>query len=192
MADIFDGPSTDIDTFYTSNEITANWNAATDVNSDISHYEMSVGTSPGDIDAVGWTNVGNVTNHTLTGLSLNGGMMYYVNIRAVNNATLSSTLISSDGQYLDSDASLDENNILPFNVFPNPFSDAIQIDFTQDIKDISLVLFNVNGQQVESQKLAQVNTLSYELEVSNSLANGMYILEVRSKTDVWKVKLIKR
>ena len=192
LSDIFDGASNDIDTFYTSNEITGNWNAATDVNSDISHYEMSVGTSPADSNSVAWTNVGNTTNYTLNGLSLNGGTMYYVNVRAVNNAGLTSSLISSDGQFLDSDASIDENEMLPFSVYPNPFSSHIQIDFSQNIKDVELVLYNVNGQKIQNQKLEQANELSYKLEVSNSLANGMYILEVRSKTDVWKVKLIKK
>lgn len=192
LANVFDGSGNDIDTFYTSNQIIGNWNSATDVNSDISHYEMSIGTSPGDSNSVAWTNVGNVTGHTLTGLSLNGGTTYYVNIRAINNAGIFSNLISSDGQYLDTDASIGENEIFPFSVYPNPFNNHIQIDFNQNIKDVSLVLFNMNGQKIKNQKLDQANELSYELEVSSSLANGMYILEVRSETDVWKVKLMKK
>lgn len=192
LIDLFDGSGNDIDTFYTSTEIRGNWNAATDVNSGISHYEMSVGTTPGDTNAVGWINVGNVNSYTLTGINLNGGTMYYVNVRTVNNAELSSNLISSDGQYLDSDASIDENEILPFIVYPNPFSDQIKIEFNQNIKDVTLALYNVNGQKIKNQRLVNENELSYKLEVSNSLANGLYILEVHTKTDVWKVKLIKK
>jgi hypothetical protein len=192
LADIYDGLGSDIDTFYTSNQIEGNWNSAIDVNSEISYYEISIGTSPGDSNSVAWTNVGNVTSHSLTGLNLSGGTTYYVNIRAINNAGLTSNLISSDGQYLDTDASIEENDMLPFSVYPNPFNSNIQIDFNQNIKDVSLVLFNVNGQKIRNQELEQANKLSYNLEVSSSLANGMYILEVRSKTDVWKVKLIKK
>jgi hypothetical protein len=192
LATVLDGAGSDIDTFYTSTEITGNWDVATDVNSNISHYEMSVGTSPGDSNTVAWTNVGNVINHTLTGLNLNGGTIYYVNVRAVNNAQLASPIISSDGQFLDSDASINENELLPFSVYPNPFVNHLQIDFNLNIKDVSISLYNVNGQKIQNQKLEQTNELSYKLEVTNSLADGMYILEIRSKSDVWKVKLIKK
>src|SRR5690554_2017985 len=192
LTHVYDGSGNDIDTFYTANAITANWNSATDINSDISHYEMSVGTTPGDSNSVAWTNVGNTTNHSLNNLSLNGGTMYYVNIRAVNNAGLSSGIISSNGQFLESQVGLTEDEILPFYIYPNPFTNQITIDFIQNLKDVTLVLYNVNGQVIKNQKVNQVDQTSYEMKVSNSLANGVYILEVRSESDVWKVKLIKR
>lgn len=192
LTDVLDGLNNDIDTFFTTYEITGNWNAATDVNSDISHYEMSVGTSAGDSNSVTWTNVGNLTSYTLNSLSLNSGTMYFVNIRAVNNAGLKSNMISSDGQFLDAEAGINENEILPFSIYPNPFTDQVTIDFKTSLKDLSLVLYNVNGQIIKGQKLIQENETSYTLKVSNSLASGVYILELRSKTNLWKARLIKK
>src|SRR5690554_675186 len=116
----------------------------------------------------------------------------YVNIRAVNNAGLSSGIISSNGQFLESQVGLTEDEILPFYIYPNPFTNQITIDFIQNLKDVTLVLYNVNGQVIKNQKVNQVDQTSYEMKVSNSLSNGVYILEVRSESDVWKVKLIKR
>ena len=191
LSNIFDGSAADIDTFYTSNEITGNWTLATDPNSDISHYEVSVGTSPGDSNSVSWTNVGNISTHTFNGLNLNGGITYYINVRALNNAGLSSSIMSSDGQYLDTDASIDENDWLPFSVYPNPFTSEVKVDFSQNIGDVQLILYNANGQKIREQKLNQTNELSYKLEVKTALAKGMYILEVRSASEVWKVKLMK-
>jgi hypothetical protein len=44
-------------------------------------YEVALGTSPGAEDAVPFTNVGFVTSHTLTGLNLAPGGLYFVTIR---------------------------------------------------------------------------------------------------------------
>ncbi|MFT5679243.1 MAG: hypothetical protein ACI8RZ_000147 [Myxococcota bacterium] len=53
-------------------------------------YELAVGSSAGDDDVEGWTDVGLVTSATLSGLTLEGAWddaEYYVSVRAVNGTT---------------------------------------------------------------------------------------------------------
>jgi len=188
---ILDGLATDIDTFYTANEISANWDDAIDVNSGISYYLMSVGTSLGATDVVAWTTVGNVTSYTLTGLSLFGGVTYYINIKAVNGANLESSVVSSDGQYLAVDASLDENEQVPFNLFPNPIKDEVQLQVSGTIKEFDATLYAMNGQVVWKQNSIQNTSGLITLPIQSSIAAGMYVFELRSGEHTWEAKVVK-
>ena len=188
---VLDGLMLDIDTFYTANQISANWDEAFDVNSAVSHYLMSVGTTAGATDVVAWTNVGNVTNHTLSGLSLFGGVTYYINIKAVNGASLESDIVSSDGQYLDLGASLSENVQLPFSLFPNPIKDDVQLQVSESIKEFDAVLYAMNGQIVWQQaSIANTNGL-ITLPIQSSISAGMYVFELRAGNQSWEVKVMK-
>ncbi|MBC87587.1 MAG: hypothetical protein CL677_10470 [Bdellovibrionaceae bacterium] len=73
------------------------WNAATDPDSDISYYEVSLGTTPGATDAKDWTNVGNVTSYQFNSLTLSNGTTYYASLRAVDAAGNKSDVVTSDG-----------------------------------------------------------------------------------------------
>jgi len=100
-----DGLGSDIATFITPNEISANWASSSDPNSGLNNYYVSVGTSPGSTDIVGFTDVGLQTNYTFTGLNLTVGQTYYLTVRALNGAGLQSIGNSSDGQILQSPTS---------------------------------------------------------------------------------------
>lgn len=188
---VSDLTSVDVDTFYTSNEITAFWNAATDQHSAISHYEMSVGTTPGDSNSVSWNNVGNVTNATLTGLSLTGGAMYYVNIRAVNNAGLKTAIYSSDGQFLDSDASLSESDLNDLvTIYPNPFEGDFKLGLSTTIDRAEIQLHDSQGKLVGSWSKEKGDTqVTCE---TDGLSAGMYTLSVISSRGTIEKKLIHR
>lgn len=188
---VIDGLGADIDTFYTTNSIAASWNVATDLHSDVSQYWMSVGTSPLATDIVGWTPVGLVTSHTLDGLNLTPGMDYFVTVRAENGAGIFSDVISSDGQWLDLTAGLEETTAVPFSVYPNPFTDAIAINFKNNIGKVAVRLLSMNGQVVLDQ---QVNFQHGTQTLSpKELSKGIYILELTTEDqkEQWNVKLIK-
>jgi len=191
LSSVEDGLALDIDTFYTANEISANWDEAFDVNSAVSHYLMSVGTSLGASDIVAWTNVGNVTDYTLTGLSLFGGTTYFINIRAVNEAGLESVLVSSDGQFLDADASLSENEIIPFSLFPNPIKEEVQLQVSTSIKEFDAVIYALNGQVVWRKNGIENSNGLITLPIPSSLSSGMYVFELRSGQQSWEVKVVK-
>ncbi|MDX1651162.1 MAG: T9SS type A sorting domain-containing protein, partial [Brumimicrobium sp.] len=189
LNNVMDGITADIDTFYTTNEISAFWDNASDSHSDLAFYEMSVGTSAGASDVSPWMNVGTVTSYTLTGLNLTPGNTYFINIRATNGAGLSSNIVSSDGQYLDTDASLNAEEKLPFSVFPNPFTDEILIESSVKMNPL-FKLYTIGGQTVPFKESAN-GSGSYRLKVDENISSGMYILEIQENEKIWKIKLIR-
>jgi hypothetical protein len=93
-----DGTGMDIDSTYSTTQLSANWTASSDTESGISGYRYAIGTSAGNTDVAGWTsNTG--TSITKTNLSLTVGVTYYFSVKAVNWAGLESlSSKSSDGQ----------------------------------------------------------------------------------------------
>lgn len=77
--------------------IDGSWNASTDVHSGINFYEYSIGTTAGGTELSPWNYNGINTSFIESGLSLVDGQTYYVNVRAVNGAGLSSEIASSTG-----------------------------------------------------------------------------------------------
>ncbi len=84
----------------TSTSIHATW-SSNDAESGIVGYSYSVGTSAGATNVKGWTSAGMATQATISGLVLNNGSTYYVNVRATNGAGLTSATGSSNGIILD-------------------------------------------------------------------------------------------
>jgi uncharacterized lipoprotein YddW (UPF0748 family) len=76
--------------------LNASWSAA-DLESGIREYEYSVGTQPGEADAKQWTTAGAAQSALITGVFLEDGETYYVNVRAVNGAGSVSGVLSSGG-----------------------------------------------------------------------------------------------
>ena len=72
----------------------ASWDLATD-NTSISHYELSVGTSPGGEEIQSYTNIGNSNTGFLSQLQLEDAIDYYLNVRAVDIAGNQGPVISS-------------------------------------------------------------------------------------------------
>jgi len=99
---INDGIGGDVDAFNTPNEISGNWTNFIDTNSNILNYWYAVGTSAGATNVVNWTNNANVSTFTASGLSLVVGTTYFVSVKAENGAGLLSTVVSSNGQTLES------------------------------------------------------------------------------------------
>lgn len=79
-----------------TNTIQASWSGS-DPQSGIATYRYAVGTAPGMADIKPWTNAGTSTSATINGLALQVGQTYYVSVRAVNGASLTSAPLTSDG-----------------------------------------------------------------------------------------------
>lgn len=97
---INDGLDADISTTSSNTQLAANWSVTSDPNSGIARYWYAIGTSPGAVDIVDWTDNWYADTIVHTGLSLTYGETYYFSVRAENGAGLLSTIISSDGQLL--------------------------------------------------------------------------------------------
>ncbi|MCX6343623.1 MAG: PQQ-binding-like beta-propeller repeat protein [Armatimonadetes bacterium] len=78
----------------------ATW-ASSDPESGIGRYEYSLGTTAGGTNILTWTDAGTNSSFTKTGLSLQQGATYYINVRAYNNTGNVSQIGSSDGIVID-------------------------------------------------------------------------------------------
>ncbi len=87
---------------YTASQSTleASWTAS-DSESGITDYQVSVGTSAGDTSIKNWYSAGAVSNASITGLSMSNGGTYFINVKAVNAAGLASAIGSSTGVTVD-------------------------------------------------------------------------------------------
>ncbi|MDO8803552.1 MAG: hypothetical protein Q7R35_03895, partial [Elusimicrobiota bacterium] len=96
-----DGTGADISFTPTNTQLSANWAAAVDAQSGIAKYLYTIGTTAGGTDVVGWTDIGNNTSVTRTGLSLVNGQIYYFTVKAGNGAGMQGAAASSNGQIVD-------------------------------------------------------------------------------------------
>ncbi len=98
---IYDGLVEDVDAAFNDGsleELTANWDAFSCGASGLLRYDVSIGTTAGGTDILTWTNNGTNEDTTQAGLSLHTNQRYYVNVRAIDNASNTSSVHSSNGQ----------------------------------------------------------------------------------------------
>jgi len=96
-----DGIGADITYVNSIIQLSANWTAAADAQSGISRYWYAIGTTAGGTNIAGWTDNGNSTSATKTGLSLTNGATYYFTVKAENGAGQLSSAVNSNGQKTD-------------------------------------------------------------------------------------------
>ncbi|MCL5103324.1 MAG: PQQ-binding-like beta-propeller repeat protein [Armatimonadetes bacterium] len=82
-------------------QLHAVWSAS-DPQSGIARYEYCLGTSAGANDVRDWTSAGTSTNFTVSGLTLQSGLKYYISARAVNKAGATGSIGYSDGIFVES------------------------------------------------------------------------------------------
>lgn len=98
---VYDGDDFGVDEDFNDGsleELMANWTSFSCGASGILRYEVSIGTTISGTDILNWTNNGTNTDTTQAGLNLHTNQQYYVNVRAVDNATNTSSVYSSNGQ----------------------------------------------------------------------------------------------
>ncbi|MCX7744636.1 MAG: N-acetylmuramoyl-L-alanine amidase [Flavobacteriales bacterium] len=186
-----DGLTGEIDTFYTTQQITAHWNASQDINSGIAGYEVSVGLSPGATNVVNWTNVGNQTQVSLSSLSLIPNTMYYVNVRAINHAGLYSSIQTSNGQFLLNPATIADEVISGIHVYPNPLTEQlfIQWDASTFIPQYAEI-YDALGRLLWNTKITSENSLLV-ISIPDTWSKGIYSLKLSNQQQSLTIKLIK-
>lgn len=98
---VYDGLVEDVDAAFNDGsleELTANWDAFSCGASGLLRYDVSIGTTAGGTDILTWTNNGANEDTTQAGLNLHTNQRYYVNVRAIDNASNTSSVHSSNGQ----------------------------------------------------------------------------------------------
>jgi hypothetical protein len=176
------GPDGDIDSTYSTNQLSANWSASSDPDTGISRYEYAIGLTPGGSDIVEWTSTSNgtVTGVTESGLSLTVGMVYYFTVKAVNGVSLRSNPISSDGQVV-CETDLNPQDILEkIEVWSNPFSpkSGNKMKFTNLPSNSTLKIYTLSGKLVC--KLYGEEEINWDgrNEKAQVIAPGLYVYVV--------------
>ena len=161
---VSDGPSTDIDTFYTST-LESNWDVF-DIHSDIASYTIAVGTLPNTADVMPWTSNG--TNSVYSTVLSNPiyNTVYYVSIQATNNASLSSIFISDGQRYMAGLGIEEQSSLNDLVIYPNPTSESFKIKNAPT--NLQVLIYDMQG------KLCLSNDYtSGSIDVSN-LSQGKY------------------
>ena len=85
---------------------------------------------------------------------------------------------------------IDEIGQKTITVYPNPFHEKIELDWSYEIKNGSIELFDVNGSLVFQEK--NINGKSYLLE-RKGIPNGIYIAVIKGENQFsWSSKIIAR
>ena len=98
---VYDGSSNGVDITFASSSLSslsANWVSFNSDVSGLARYDYSIGTTAGATDVKAWTDNSTNTSITATGLTLQTSQMYFVNVRAVDNAGNVQSAVSSNGQ----------------------------------------------------------------------------------------------
>ena len=79
-----------------------------------------------------------------------------------------------------------ENDVLVKTIYPNPFTDAINVELT-NIKDVTISIYNTTGQLVKN---VTVNSYITKIDVSK-LPQGAYLVKVNSRDNNFSQVIIK-
>jgi len=84
---------------------------------------------------------------------------------------------------------LNEDNTLQAVVFPNPFSNNVQVRFSEEIDaPLSIILYDISGRVVFSKKMASAREIRLDFEF---LSSASYLLSISQANKQFTATLIK-
>jgi hypothetical protein len=192
---INDGTAADITFTNSATDLSANWSAASDVNSAIDRYWYAIGTTPGATNVKTWTDNWFNRSVTATGLSLVNGQIYYFSVKAEDGAGLVSTVFTSNGQTVQLGLGITEQDGLnTITVSPNPFSNTTNLSYnlTENSK-ITISLFDVLGKEIVIYNNSNQTSGKHDLTINSAelqLAKGMYFVKLKTNKDLKTLKVV--
>lgn len=176
-----DGTSMDIDTTY-SFTLSGNWTVS-DPHAPLSNFEYAIGTTLAGTDVLNWTSNGLAAtmDHLLANPIFD--QIYYLSVRATNEANLQAESNSDGVRLVDATAQL-ENPFSSVRIYPNPASS--QITLYNVPFEIQLKLYSSEG------KLVYEGNSNSSIDLTN-IANGMYqlVLQANDRFVVKKIEVLK-
>ncbi len=196
---VTDSLSIDKDTIYIATKISSSWTASSDANSDISSYSYALGSTPGNDDIIAWTNNNKKKYVSVSTSKLSLGQQYFFSVKATNGAGLESTSTISDGfMYIDPNLvttiATTTNSAYALSVYPNPFSDKINITYhLNETATVYIKLMDVTGRIIYTSSSQNQNAGTHSLEINQTtnLATGIYLLEMNVGGESTIYKLMK-
>lgn len=169
--EVNDGLGADEDTLSLVQQTQANW-SSNDPNSGVQNYYYALGSSPFSDDVVAWTSGGLNTSATVSNSGILQDTWYYFSLQSENGAGIKDSL-ASNGFRLLSLASIETNELIVPQVFPNPTTDRVQVQYSKGIKSVSVL--NTKGQLIKVIKLNGDQNTQIDL---TEWAIGTYFIEV--------------
>lgn len=80
-----------------------------------------------------------------------------------------------------------ENTVLKFSIYPNPFSDIVNIIGMNHTDDVAFNLFTIDGKLIKKGRLEENNQINL-----NDLSKGLYLLQLTSGGKIETKKIIKK
>ncbi len=179
-----DGTGADLQFTNVSTQLSANWNAVTDPGSGVNHYRMAIGTSAGGAQVMAFTNIGNVTVYTKTGLNLSNGTRYFVSIRAVDNAGRVGAVRTSDGIRVDTTAPTVSVTKPNNNATVKGTAVAVQAS-ASDTYGIASVQFTLDGVNLGSVDTSSPYSIVWN---TTTTSNGIHYLRAVATDQAGNVK----
>ena len=179
-----DGPSNDIDSFYTA-ALKTNW-SSNDPHSGVSFYELSLGTSVGNTSVLNWMNMSTSTSYTYNLTSPINGTVYFGNVKSTNTAGLTGTQ-STDGQKYLSQANMllpeSPNPLAQILVYPNP-NNGQQLHLTNLPFPVGIQLYDAQGKLILTKEPGLHNLLD------TNIAQGVYTLQLSGEGARLNLRLV--
>lgn len=118
-----------------------------------------------------------------------GEITFYAAVIAVNGSgTGGDETVTTSTSASASTLGLDEENILAFDIFPNPAQDFLTIQLPNEIMNGSIEVFDFLGRLVKSK---QINKVDNKLNL-NHLSQGVYLIRLISEGKIAVRKFIKK
>ncbi len=86
----------------------------------------------------------------------------------------------------------DDDNIIEFNIYPNPFNDYINIELSQNIEvPVFIELFDINGNKIFQKNIISPLNKQIKISLLSNMAQGTYLLNISYNDKTYSAKIIK-
>lgn len=123
--------------------------------------------------------------------ALENGTTYFWRVRAKVGSSMSdwsevwSFTVDEEGVGVN-----DLSNASGLSIYPNPTSNRVNVTVNEELQDVSIVIYNLNGQIVQRSYVGPMNASSKVSLSTSDLSSGSYILEVSSYNQKWNQLLM--
>jgi hypothetical protein len=193
-----DGKASDINVVNTKDSLSANWSVCVDPNSDVARYWYCIGTSPTGTNTLDWTSNWGATDATARNLNLTHNTIYYFSVKIENGAGVYSTIFTSNGQKVDTNAAvigIKENvDLVGLDIYPNPFNNTLSFKLKNPQNNkVSITLIDLLGREIYSLDLKEKNgIINNTINTGHlNLNKGPYFLRINIDDKIYYRKLIK-
>jgi hypothetical protein len=180
IATVNDGTGVDQDYGTDLTQLSANWTASSDLESNISEYKYAIGTTAGGTDIVGWTS-NSGTSVTKTG-TYTVSQTYYFTVKAVNGMGFESNATNSDGLYIEDGGSiLPPGNELDVRTYPNPYIPTEGSEMTFSVNSTAggdVKIYTLSGKLVKQLQIQSgANSAGWDMQNGSGgdIVSGLYI-----------------